>query len=376
MRINSKQFLKTKGVFLLSLLVLCVASLLFVFNNHSFYERSIAEVIETTIDDEEVVVDSFGNEDVLYQQRMLAELKNGEHKGRQIELTNTFSESGGFDLEYRNGNELFVSIYSDSVDETLLQGAINDVKRDHYLVSVGWMFLFVLVAVGNRQGLFSALSLGVNGLILFFALDLYMQTSNSWLLPIAAVSAVLFTVVTLLLVNGANKKTYTAILVTLIVTAITMMLAFLVIRAFDGDGLRFEEMQFLTRPYELVFLAGLLIGSLGAVMDVAITMSASIFGMFEEDETIDLKTLKQSGLEIGRDVMGTMTNIMFFAYVSGSIPAILLYFRNQSPLDFILSMNLSLEIARALVGGIGIVLAIPIGLYVSLFFVKRKKVTE
>lgn len=98
--------------------------------------------------------------------------------------------------------------------------------------------------------------------------------------------------------------------------------------------------------------------------------------MFEEDKKIDMKTLKQSGLEIGRDVMGTMTNIMFFAYVSGSIPALLLYFRNHSPLDFMLSMNLSLEIARALVGGIGIVLAIPIGLYVSLFFVKRKKVTE
>ncbi|MBM7837191.1 putative membrane protein [Alkalihalobacillus xiaoxiensis] len=369
-------FLQKRALFISVLVVLCLASLLFVWNNHSFYERSIAKVVETELISEEEVVDTFQNEDVLYEQRLLGEILNGDYEGRQIELTNSFSASGGFDLEFREGNELFVSVYADSVEEDVLNGTINDVKRDHYLVAVGWLFLFVLVAVGNRQGLYSALSLGVNGLILFFALDVYMQTSNSWLLPIAGVSAVLFTIVTLLLVNGANRKTYTAILVTLIVTAITMLLAFLVIRAFDGEGLRFEEMQFLTRPYELVFLAGLLIGSLGAVMDVAITMSASVFGMFEEDKKIDMKTLKQSGLEIGRDVMGTMTNIMFFAYVSGSIPALLLYFRNHSPLDFMLSMNLSLEIARALVGGIGIVLAIPIGLYVSLFFVKRKKVTE
>ncbi|GAF18324.1 hypothetical protein JCM19046_2893 [Bacillus sp. JCM 19046] len=369
-------FLRKRALFISVLVVLCLASLLFVWNNHSFYERSIAKVVETELINEEEVVDTFQNEDVLYEQRLLGEILNGDYEGRQIELTNSFSASGGFDLEFREGNELFVSVYADSVEEDVLNGTINDVKRDHYLVAVGWLFLFVLVAVGNRQGLYSALSLGVNGLILFFALDVYMQTSNSWLLPIAGVSAVLFTIVTLLLVNGANRKTYTAILVTLIVTAITMLLAFLVIRAFDGEGLRFEEMQFLTRPYELVFLAGLLIGSLGAVMDVAITMSASVFGMFEEDKKIDMKTLKQSGLEIGRDVMGTMTNIMFFAYVSGSIPALLLYFRNHSPLDFMLSMNLSLEIARALVGGIGIVLAIPIGLYVSLFFVKRKKVTE
>ncbi|GAF11371.1 hypothetical protein JCM19045_468 [Bacillus sp. JCM 19045] len=275
-------FLRKRALFISVLVVLCLASLLFVWNNHSFYERSIAKVVETELINEEEVVDTFQNEDVLYEQRLLGEILNGDYEGRQIELTNSFSASGGFDLEFREGNELFVSVYADSVEEDVLNGTINDVKRDHYLVAVGWLFLFVLVAVGNRQGLYSALSLGVNGLILFFALDVYMQTSNSWLLPIAGVSAVLFTIVTLLLVNGANRKTYTAILVTLIVTAITMLLAFLVIRAFDGEGLRFEEMQFLTRPYELVFLAGLLIGSLGAVMDVAITMSRRFLGCLKK----------------------------------------------------------------------------------------------
>lgn len=71
--------------------------------------------------------------------------------------------------------------------------------------------------------------------------------------------------------------------------------------------------------------------------------------------------------------MGTMTNILFFAYISGSIPMLLLFLKNASLWGFTLSMNLSLELARALAGGIGIVLAIPIGLYISIFFVNRKR---
>ena len=94
-------------------------------------------------------------------------------------------------------------------------------------------------------------------------------------------------------------------------------------------------------------------------MDVAITMSSSIFGLYEKDNHISTKALKKSGLEIGKDIMGTMTNILFFAYISGSIPVLILYIKNHTSLSFALSMNLSLELARALAGGIGIVLAIP-----------------
>lgn len=362
---------KRRSVWILALFLLAIASVLFVFNNYSFYDRPIATILETTTYDEEPIFDQFDNEDRIYTQAIVAELRNGEQEGEMIELTNQYSDSGAYDHSFSPGNDVFV--FLESNEEERLSGTIVDVKRDHYLVLVGWFFLFILMAVGKKQGFYSAISLGVNGLILSFALDLYIQTSNDWLLPISAVSAVLFTVVTLLLVNGANEKTYTAILSTLIVTAITMALAYLVLTLLDGQGLRFEEMQFLTRPYDTVFLAGVLIGILGAVMDVSITMSASIFGMYEENEAIDESTLKTSGLEIGRDVMGAMINIMFFAYISGAIPSILLYFRNQAPLDFILSLNLSLEIARALVAGIGIVLAIPVGLYLSIFFVRSRR---
>jgi uncharacterized membrane protein len=188
-----------------------------------------------------------------------------------------------------------------------------------------------------------------------------------------SISAILFTVISLLLVNGFNEKTYAAIVATLLATFLSLIITYAVMRLTAEEGLRYEEMQFLTRPYKMVFMAGVLIGSLGAVMDVAITMSSSIFGLYEKNNNISIKSLKASGMEIGKDVMGTMTNILFFAYISGSIPMLILYMKNGSPLGYTLSMNLSLELARALAGGIGIVLTIPIGLYISIFLVNRKK---
>src|SRR5699024_8923786 len=110
-----------------------------------------------------------------------------------------------------------------------------------------------------------------------------------------------------------------------------------------------------------------------AVMDVAITMSSSIFELYEKDPHIKNEALKKSGLDIGKDIMGTMTSIVFFAYVSGTMPMLIIYLKNATALNFALSLNLSLVSARALAGGIGIELAIPIGLYVSIFLVNRKR---
>lgn len=363
-----------KQYFMYTLLAICFAvSVIFVHNNHSFYESPIAKVIETNLEDSAEMVDMHQNEDRLFTQRILAELKNGEEKGRLIYLTNEYSSSGAYDQKYHPGNELFVSIDANTEKNGDLTGTIKDVKRDKYVLITVWIFIFILLIVGKKQGLFSIISLAVNAVLLSYALDIYLNNSDISLVLICSISVVLFTVISLLLVNGFNEKTYAAIVATLLGTFISLFIAYLVMWVTSEKGLRYEEMQFLTRPYQMVFMAGLLVGSLGAVMDVAITMSASIFGLYEKNNHIPVKALKASGMEIGKDIMGTMTNILFFAYISGSIPLLILYFKNASPLGFTLSMNLSLELARALAGGIGIVLTIPIGLYISIFFVNRKR---
>ncbi|MBM4761672.1 YibE/F family protein [Bacillus sp. B15-48] len=347
------------------------ASMLFVYNNAFLYERSIAKVIEANIEELTEGTDMYGNYDQRFTQHLIAQIKNGEERGQLIHLINEYSASGGFDQGYRVGNELFVSI--DEKTEMDLTGAILDVKRDKYIMLVAWLFIITLLLVGKKQGLFSIISLVINAVLLSFALDLYLNTTNISLLLICSISAIIFTIISLLLVNGLNEKTYAAIVATLLGTFLSLLIAYVVMWVTSGSGLRYEDMQFITRHYQTVFMAGVFIGSLGAVMDVAITMSSSIFSLYEQNHKISVKALKLSGMDIGKDIMGTMTNILFFAYISGSIPMLILYFKNASPFWFTLSMNLSLELARALAGGIGIVLTIPIGLYTAIFFVNRKR---
>jgi len=354
------------------LTICCIASLIFVSHNYSFYDRPIAKVTNTKVIKSTKVTDDYHNEDKKTTQKIQAVLKNTDYRGQEITLKNTYTIAKAYDQAYQRGDEVFVHIDKDSLSESQLTGDIKDVKRDQSILIFAWIFLFVLYFIGKRQGLFAFISLAVNVILLTYAIEINVQT-NANLLLLMGIVAVLFTVTSLLLVNGFNEKTYAAIVATLLGTLASLLITWLVMYFTKENGLHYEEMQFLTRPYKLVFIAGLFIGAIGAVMDVAITMSSSIFELWEKDHHISIQALKQSGLDIGRDIMGTMTSILFFAYISGTIPMLILYLKNGSPLPFTLSMNLSLELARALSGGLGIVLTIPIGLYISIFFVRRKK---
>ena len=89
---------KFKNIFLYTIIGLCFAiSILFVNHNHSFYDRPIAEVIQTNLEDTTKVVDMHNNEDQLFTQHITAELKNGEEKGQLIHLMNEYSSSGAYD---------------------------------------------------------------------------------------------------------------------------------------------------------------------------------------------------------------------------------------------------------------------------------------
>ena len=75
---------------------------------------------------------------------IIAELKNGEEKGKLIHLTNEYSSSGAYDQEYHVGNELFVSIDTNTEENSDLTGTIKDVKRDKYVLIVAWIFILTL----------------------------------------------------------------------------------------------------------------------------------------------------------------------------------------------------------------------------------------
>jgi uncharacterized membrane protein len=348
---------------------LCIA--LFLTNhNYSLYKKPIAEVVKTNVVEQNKSADLNHNKDTVYSQKIIAKIMNGKYKGKLIHLENTYSYSGAYDQKYTVGTDLFVSL--DKNSQHALNGTIEGVKRDKQVTAVAGLFILILLAIGKKQGFYSIISLFINIILLIGALNVYLALGNVSLLAVCIVAVVLFTVISLLLVSGNKEKTHVAIISTLIGTFVSLLIAYGVMQLTDSNGLHYEGMEFVTIPPQKIFMSQVLIGSLGAVMDVAITITSSVYELYEKNKEIAHKNLLKSGKEIGGDIMGAMTNILFFSYISGTIPMVLLYLKNGSPLGYTFSMNFSLELIRALTGSIGIVLTIPITLYLSILFIFRK----
>ena len=187
-----------------------------------------------------------------------------------------------------------------------------------------------------------------------------------------SIAIIVSTTCTLLLVTGWHWRTLVTIVSTLLGTFICIGITHLVIALTGGEGLKFETMTFLTLPPKEVFLTSVIVGSLGAVMDVAITIASGMYEILRRNPNIEMTRWALAGRNIGQDIMGTMTNILLFSYLSGSLPMILLYIKNANTITYTLSMNWSLEVARAITGGIGIVLTIPVTILLMQFIHKLR----
>ena len=132
---------------------------------------------------------------------------------------------------------------------------------------------------------------------------------------------------------------------------------------------------------ELLF-AGIVLGALGAVMDVAVSIASAQYEMKQLAPKTKFDALVSSGMSVGRDVMGTMANTLVLAYIGGALPLILLISAQPDlPLRHVLNLNMiATEIVRSLVGSIGLLCAIPITAYTTAFLItirpRRKKRAE
>ena len=183
----------------------------------------------------------------------------------------------------------------------------------------------------------------------------------------------LFSVLSLMFASGLNKKTLSAVVSVMISAFVMLALLLIVVKTTDYKGINFTELSFLTVPPEDIILPELLIGSVGAVMDVAITISSAMSELIDKNKDISEKELNRSAKEIGKDIMGTMSNVLFFTYLCAGLPVFVLAIRNGYMLRNYISSNFSLEMARFLVGSIGIVLTIPVSAFVSIRIMKRMK---
>jgi uncharacterized membrane protein len=350
------------------LIVLFMATMAVTDHNDRYYKQTIGKVMKVQLVGQKESIDQYRNKEMITTQKLFLTITNGIYKGQQLELNNEYSLSGAFDAKYNTGDRVFLNL---DASTGMKEASITGLKRDKYIALAAWIFVILIILIGKRKGVYSVLSLVLNVVLFSFALDLYLKGFN--LLFLCGLIVIVFTIFSLLLVSGNNEKTYAAVISTIIGTFLSLLIACIVLILTREKGMRYEEMEYLTHPPYEIFMAEILVGSLGAIMDIAITMSSSVFELYHNNTGLTSKELISSGTEIGKDIMGTMINVLFFAYVSGAIPMILIYLKNGLEVAYTLNMNLSLELVRALTGSIGIVLTIPIALYTTVFYIDRRR---
>ncbi len=256
---------------------------------------------------------------------------------------------------------------------------VTDYTRSRPTYVLLTIFIGLLIVFGRKQGLKSVVTLGFTlFLILKFMLPLLFNGYSPVFL--ALVTGAIVTATTFLTVSGFSKKTVSAIAGTIGGLASAALISIIFANAMKLTGFHGEEERMLQLLYpdsnfnfQGILLAGIIIGALGSVMDVAISIASSMDEIYKSNPLIKRKQLFQSGMNVGKDIMGTMANTLILAYVGAALPLLLMIHAYESELSRLIQMEfLVTEILRTVAGSIGLILSIPITALVTSFFIKKQ----
>lgn len=302
----------------------------------------------------------------------------GTHKGETILVRQELDELGQINAyPAKSGDTFFV--YLSQGERGQLIGFAGDQVRDNTLLILTLCFLGGLLVFGGWKGLKTIVSLVLTVLLVFLWFIPSLLKGYSPAVMVLLVSSVII-VMTLAIVIGFNKKALSAALgclggvaaagILCAVSMVTMRITGLI----DSDSgiLMYVAESGYINLKGIVF-AGIIIGALGATMDVAISIAAALHELAQQAPGISCRQLIRSGFTIGQDMMGTMSNTLILAYAGSSLHVILLmYSQGMSFIDLINREMVAVELLQSLAGSIGMLCTIPITTVITAYMIGRK----
>ncbi|RKD24755.1 hypothetical protein BET04_11940 [Caminicella sporogenes] len=194
-------------------------------------------------------------------------------------------------------------------------------------------------------------------------------------ISVTIIFIIIIILISFILILGFTKKSFVAI----VGTIIAGILAQIFTELCSITGIISKEADFLITYADMaidfkgLYLSGVLIGVIGVVMDVSMSTTSVIFELKCQNSRVSFMRLIGSGLEVGKDIMATMVNILILAYVGSVMPLLLVFHFLKMPIGSLLNMEiLVVEIIRSLCGSIGLILTIPLTSIVASIMVKNK----
>ena len=307
---------------------------------------------------------------------------SGPFKGREFNGTNIIRANMELDKVFEPGDIALAAIPYDA-DESF-----TVIAQDHYRIGYALLlfglFALLLLVFGGITGFNALLSFVFSCLVIWkLVIPLALKGGNVLLITFAAVT--LLSAVIIFLVAGMTRKGVTAFFGAILGVLASCIMAYVFTKLFKISGgmmpysqtLLYSGYEFLNLPD--IYIGAIFLSSSGAVMDLAMDVSAGMVEIRHKRPDIPRRELIGSGLNMGRSVVGTMTTTLLLAY-SGGYLTLMMTFAAQGigPLDFINNPYVASEAVKTLVGSFGLVLVAPFTAFVGGFIIphKDKKLTE
>lgn len=311
------------------------------------------------------------------EQSCLLEIETGSHKREQIEGVNLFVGKYEFDKVFQEGDKAWVLLEFNEEDEIIYANMIDHYRINKEVVLIG-LFALALVISSGFTGVRTLLSFAFAILCIWkLMIPLMLKGFNPLLVGLTVGN--ILTITTLLLVAGFTKKAYAAILSSIGCSLITAIVAIAFTNYFKIDGIVMQWSEsllyagFMSLDLTAVFQAGIYLACSGAILDLAIDISASSEEIIKNNPSVTKASLIKSGLTIGKAVVGTQTTTLLLAYMGSYISVMMVFMAQGTPMMNILnSKAISAEILHTFVGCLGLVLVSPLTSVICGFLYDKK----
>ena len=338
-------------------------------------EYETAQVLEVLEDNTQVNPDV---EDTLVgTQKLSLEITSGRYIADQVEVTNYLSPY--FSIPAEEGMTLSVRIITTGDNE--YEVSVYNYERTPWLLIFVGIFLLVLIVVGGRQGISAVFGLLFTmGGVVFVLLPLLVQ--RGWPpVPTTLLIVALTSVVSFIFIGGLHTKSMVAALGSFGGVLLAGLLAFLAGRIVHISGLNMDEAESLLLTaadgglkVKGLLICGILIAAEGAIMDISMSVASAVDELHSVNPALSAKELFRSGMNIGRDAMGTMANTLVLAFAGTGLNTMLLIYAYDASFEQLMNAEfLSMELIRAIAGSLGMILAVPLVAFLSARILKRKK---
>ncbi len=323
----------------------------------------VTEILDVKTEDVVIAGEHIGeNKTVIFKCR----ISDGKHKGETVEAYETVSVHDTVPLKsVEKGDRVLITEATDSEYSWYL----FDYDRTVPLWVLGIGFVVLVLLFGRRNGVNTIISLGYTCAAVFVVfVPSVLSGGNVYFWSI--LTCVYIIAMTLTITEGYSKKTLAAVIGCTSGVVVAGLLTLIANHFLHLTGITSEDTIYIQMNFDLdlnaLIFAGIILGAVGAVMDVSVSISSSLKELYDQIEEPTFGKLFKSGVNIGRDIMGTMANTLVLAYIGCEMSATLLQVVYSSSLATMFSREkIVTELLQALVGSIGILLTIPLTAAVS-----------